>query len=130
MKKVIRQVPGQEMTQRTIPTSAPAMAQNGTIPRPKVPSTQSPILKRNTDSPVPNVKLPSLPLSSNSGGSIQASPSPKLYRYPLDKDKIDAMVKSAYKEQSDSVKVIRLQIIMSGKMLFLYSAKLKLFQRM
>ena len=130
MKKVIRQVPRQEMTQRTIPTSAPAMAQNGPIPLPKVPSTKSPILKRNTDSPVANVKLPSLPLSSNSGGNSQASPSPKLYRYPLDKDKIDAMVKSAYKEQSDSVKVSRFQIIMSGKMLFLYSAILKLFQRM
>lgn len=112
------------MPQRTIPTSAPAPApgralplkQNGPIPHPKVPQMQSPIMKRNTDNPIANVNMPTLPLSSNSGGGSKGilekvSPSPKLYRHPLDKDKIDAMVKSAYKDtESDSVKVRDTQI--------------------
>lgn len=102
------------MPKMSIPTGAPsgtpgralAIQQNGPLMHPKVPQTQSPVLKRNVDSPVRNVKLPPLPLSSKSGGSSNASPSPKLYRHPLDKEKINALVKSAYKEKStDSVKV-------------------------
>lgn len=111
-KKANGQIPRQEMSPRTIPTSAATQSpgrphsikQNGLIPHPIVTQTQSPITKRNPNRPIPNVKRPSLPRSSNSGGSSKASPSPKLYRHPLDKDKIDAMVKSAYKERSDSVK--------------------------
>lgn len=112
------------MPQRTIPTSAPAPApgralplkQNGPIPHPKVPQMQSPIMKRNTDNPITSVNMPTLPLSSNSGGGSKGIlekviPSPKLYRHPLDKDKINALVKSAYKDtESDSVKVRDKQI--------------------
>ena len=38
-------------------------------------------------------------------GMEKSSPSPKLYQHPLDKEKIDAMVKAAYKEESDTLKV-------------------------
>lgn len=99
------------MAQRTIPTSTPGanparnlpLKQN--VPIPNVTQTQSPIMKRNPDSPINNVKMP------GSGGTTlleKPSMSPaSMYRHPLNKEKIDAMVKSAYKERSDSVKVSR-----------------------
>lgn len=100
------------MAQRSIPTSVPAanpgrklpLNQNGPIPN--IPQTQSPVLKRNTDSPIANVKMPG---SSSSSKAMLEKPSmsPNLYRHPLNKEKIDATVKSAYKEESDSVKVSR-----------------------
>lgn len=96
------------MPQRSIPTSAPAanpgrklpVNQNGPIPN--IPQTRSPVLTRNTDSPVNNEKMP-----GNSTKAMLEKPnmSPKLYRHPLNKEKIDVMVTSAYKEESNSVKV-------------------------
>lgn len=109
------QLPRQKMSPRTVPTSAPptvslgqtlAMKQSSTMLHPSVAPTQSPVMKRSTDSPVPKVNVPCLPRNTSSGGSIKTSPSPKLYRHPLGKEKIDALVKSAYKETSDSVKVM------------------------
>ncbi|KAJ7394174.1 hypothetical protein OS493_003854 [Desmophyllum pertusum] len=115
-RQVVAQVPRQGVTQRTIPTLAPAanpvrnlpLKQNGPISN--VTQTQSPVMKRSTDNPIINVaKMSSLPLNSNAGSSGKAmlekqSMSPNMYRRPLNKDKIDAMVKSTYKEKSDSVK--------------------------
>ena len=109
-KKLSNQVPQQEMAQRSIPTSAPAvnpgrklpLNQNGVIPN--IPQTQSPILKRNTDSPINHEKMPG---SSTKAMLEKPNMSPKLYRHPLNKEKINVMVKSAYKEESDSVKVSR-----------------------
>lgn len=99
------------MAQRTIPTSTPGtnpgrnlpLKQNASIPN--VTQTQSPMMKRNPDSPINNVKIP-----GSSGKTLLEKPSisPSLYRHPLNKERIDAMVKSAYKEESDSVKVSRL----------------------
>lgn len=100
------------MAQRTIPTSTPGanpgrnlpLKQNASIPN--VTQTQSPMMKRNqADSPINNVKIP-----GSSGKALLEKPSmsPSLYRHPLNKERIDAMVKSAYKEESDSVKVSRL----------------------
>ena len=62
-------------------------------------------MKRNTDSPINNEKR-----HGNSTKAMSEKPnmSPKLYRHPLSKEKIDMMVKPAYKEESDSVKVSRL----------------------
>ena len=71
---------------------------------PNVPQTQSPVLRRNTDSLINNKKIPG---SSTKAMLEKPSMSPKLYRHPLDKDKIDLMVKSAYTEEGDSVKVSR-----------------------
>ena len=98
------------MAQRSIPTSASAanpgrklpLNQNGPIPN--IPQTRSPVLKRNTDSPINNEKMP-----GNSTKAVLEKPnmSPKLYKHPLNKETIDVMVKSAYKEESDSVKVSR-----------------------
>lgn len=98
------------MAQRSIPTPAPAanpgrqlaLNQNGAIPN--IPQTRSPVMKRNTDSPINNEKM-----HGNSTKAMSEKPniSPKLYRHPLSKEKIDVMVKSAYKDESDSVKVSR-----------------------
>ena len=108
------------MAQRKIPNSPPTvnpgrnlpLKQNGPIPN--VPQTQSPVMKRSTDSPVMSGKIPTLPMNSNVGNSGKVAVlekqtmSPSLYRHPLNKEKIDAMVKSAYKDKGDSVKVSRL----------------------
>ena len=109
-KKLSNQVPRQEMAQRSIPTSVPAvnpgrklpLNQNGPIPN--IPQTQSPVLRRNADSLINNEKLPG---SSTKAMLEKPHMSPKLYRHPLNKDKINLMVKSAYTEESDSVKVSR-----------------------
>ena len=110
------QVPRREMFPRTVPPiSAPAtaslgqslaMKQSNPMLHPSVAPTQSPVMKRSTDSPVPKVNVPCLPQNTSSGGSIKTNPSPKLYRHLLDKENIDALVKSAYKETGDSVKVM------------------------
>lgn len=112
-KKLSNQVPRQEMAQRSIPTSAPVvnpgrklpLNQNGPIPN--IPQTQSPVLKRNTDSPINNEQMPG---TSTKVMLEKPNMSPKLYRHPLNKENINIMVKSAYKEESDSVKVSRLVI--------------------
>ena len=110
------------MAQRKIPTLPPTsnpgrnlpLKQNGSIP--SVQQTQSPAMKRNSDNPVPGGKIPTLPMNPSVGKNGQVTMSekqpisPSLYRHPLKKEKIDAMVKAAYnnKGNSDSVKVIRL----------------------
>ncbi|XP_078360243.1 uncharacterized protein LOC144644596 [Oculina patagonica] len=107
-KKPNNQVPILEMAQRSIPASTPGanparnlpLKQN--VPIPNVTQTQSPIMKRNPDSSVNNGKMPG---SSSNALLEKPSMSPaSMYRHPLNKEKIDAMVKSAYKERSDSVK--------------------------
>ena len=113
------------MAQRKIPTLPPTsnpgrnlpLKQNGSIP--SVPQTQSPAMKRNSDNSVSCGKIPTLPMNPSVGknGQVTISEkqpiSPSLYRHPLKKEKIDAMVKAAYnnKGNSDSVKVIRLSCI-------------------
>ena len=102
------------MAQRSIPTSAPAanpgrkltLNQNGPIPN--IPQTQSPVPKRSTDSPISHEKMPG---SSAKAMLEKPNMSPKLYRHPLNKEKIDEMVKSAYKEESNSVKVSRFAVL-------------------
>lgn len=117
-KKARQQVPHQEMAQRKIPTLPPTsnpgrnlpLKQNGSIP--SVPQTQSPAMKRNSDNSVPCGKIPTLPMNPSvvKNGQVTMSEkqpiSPSLYRHPLKKEKIDAMVKAAYnnKGNSDSVK--------------------------
>ena len=98
------------MAQRTIPNSTPgsnpgrnlSLKQNGAIPNGS--QMQSPIMKRNPNSPINNVKMPG---SSSNALLEKPSMSASLYRHPLSKEKINAMVKAAYKEKSDSVKVSR-----------------------
>ena len=113
------------MAQRKIPTLPPTsnpgrnlpLKQNGSIP--SVQQTQSPAKKRNSDNPVPGGKIPTLPMNPSVGKNGQVTMSekqpisPSLYRHPLKKEKIDAMVKAAYnnKGNSDSVKVLRLSCI-------------------
>ena len=46
--------------------------------------------------------------------------SPSLYRHRMNKEKIDAMVKSAYKEKSDSVKVGRYRALKSNLSVIVY----------
>lgn len=115
-KKVRHQVPRQDIAQSKIstlpPTSNPGrnppLKQNGSIPN--VPQNQSPAVKRNTDSPGTSGKIPTLTMNPSVGknGQVTVSEkqtmSPSLYRHPLNKEKIDAMVKAAYKGKSDSVK--------------------------
>lgn len=110
------------MAQRSIPASTPGanparnlpLKQN--VPIPNVTQTQSPIMKRNPDSSLNNGKMPG---SSSNALLEKPSMSPaNMYRHPLNKEKIDAMVKSAYKERSDSVKV--LTKIIGGNSFFNY----------
>lgn len=105
------------MAQRSIPTSAPAanpgrkLPLNQKGPIPNISQTQSPVLMRSNDSTNSNEKMPG---SSTKTMLEKPNASPKLYRHPLNKEKIDAMVKSAYKEESDSVKVSRFALLVMG----------------
>lgn len=106
------------MAQRSIPTSAPAanpgrkLPLNQKGPIPNISQTQSPVLMRSNDSTNSNEKMPG---SSTKTMLEKPNVSPKLYRHPLNKEKIDAMVKSAYKEESDSVKVSRFALLVMGR---------------
>lgn len=84
---------------------------------PNVTKAQSPIMKRNPESP--SGKMPG---STCSGNTLLEKPSmsPSLYRHHMNKEKIDAMVKSAYKEESDSVKVGRYRALKSNLSFIVY----------
>lgn len=65
----------------------------------QVPQMQNPMLKTSN----PEVPLPNSSKKSTSGSN--AGPSPKLFRHPMDKGKIDSLVESAEREKSpDSAK--------------------------
>lgn len=50
--------------------------------------------------------MTSIPKGTKSTSSSNAGPSPKLFRHPMDKGKIDSLVESAEREKSpDSAKV-------------------------
>ena len=82
--------------------------QNGHISHAaQVPQMQNPMLKTsNPEVPLPSGKMSSIPKSAKSTSSSNAGPSPKLFRHPMDKGKIDSLVQSAEREKSpDSAKV-------------------------
>ena len=82
--------------------------QNGHIPHvTQVPQMQNPMLKTsNPEVSLPNSKMTSIPKGTKSTSSSNAGPSPKLFRHPMDKGKIDSLVESAEREKSpDSAKV-------------------------
>lgn len=66
----------------------------------QIPQMQNPMLKTSN----PEVPLPNSSKKCTSGSN--AGPSPKLFRHPMDKGKIDSLVESAEREKSpDSAKV-------------------------